>query len=289
MRIDLSVAGLKIAFEARDPRLVATVEAAWKPALRPAHAHPHRHYVVGDNDRATLNGAPWSGDQELCELVPQIELDILRAVVATHSSQIILHAGGVVLNDHLLLFVGESGAGKTSFTREALRSGGSYLSDDLLIVGGGSVRGLARTVQFDPLPRSNPVPDYLEDCDCHSYQVGNPQRKPTRVPLWTADHHTLEAFEPTPEKTVVVELRRAGFPISSSSTPSAGRTPFELVTNESSFEKKGDLERYRFLHAASLMTARTYDGFFGSGPTWALAWTHPGRDFENLRRHLSLL
>lgn len=267
MRIDLRVLECDVAIEAaRGGDVLSALHAAWRPALRPRHPDPQRHYVVESSGQVALNGAPWRGDQELSALVPQLELDILRAVVTQHASSVILHAGAVVYGQRLLLFVGESGAGKTSFTREALRRGASYLSDDLVIITDKTARGLARTVQFDPLPRSDPIPSYLLDCDCESYQVGD-ERKPTRVPLWIADHVTLEAFQPARGNTVVVGLQRA---------------------EKATLLEGSELDRYRFLHAASLVSGRTYDGCLGNGPTWAVSWTDPAREFETLLKSLRL-
>jgi hypothetical protein len=61
--------------------------------------------------------------------------EYLTSRVLARAGRVEVHCSAVAAGDHALLFVGHSGAGKTTMSRIAERAGGSVLTDDRAIVG----------------------------------------------------------------------------------------------------------------------------------------------------------
>lgn len=264
---DLLLVGQPLSVTCESASVARALRAAWRPSLSGEMA-AERRYFVDAADEIFVDGEPWTGGQDLFDVVPRLERCWLESVLARHPGATFLHGGGVVFGERLHVFVGESGAGKSSFTRELLRRGGTYLSDDMLLLESNRVRGLGRSVQFDPIPDGDPVPHYLLDCDVDSYRIGDPSRKGARVPLWTVDHAARAEFSLSNNEVVVVHLRQASSP--------------RLVRVDA-------LRRLSVLHAAALDTSRPYDGCLGWGPTFELEWAEPERELATLLDELSRL
>jgi hypothetical protein len=122
-----------------------------------------------------------------------------------------LHAGAVVFGKYLVLLLGEAGAGKSTFTREALKLGASYITDDSLICEPGRFRGVARTVHFDSIAEQNltNLPAYFRDCDVTSSQFVGSQGDTWVVPLWRGSFRTLTFFSPSPQNVLVLQITQS--------------------------------------------------------------------------------
>jgi hypothetical protein len=74
-------------------------------------------------------------EDELAE--PRVVENFLRVLAAHHALQLggaILHSAGLVFDEQAYIFVGRSGAGKTTLTRKAHEYGATVLSDDINLV-----------------------------------------------------------------------------------------------------------------------------------------------------------
>jgi hypothetical protein len=81
-------------------------------------------------------------DQKKCQLITRTEqeatstfifenyLRILAAYTSLKLGGLFLHSAGIVVNKRAFLFIGRSGAGKTTICRQAMESGHTILSDD---------------------------------------------------------------------------------------------------------------------------------------------------------------
>lgn len=61
-------------------------------------------------------------------------LSITMAALLTQRQKILLHASAIILNEELILFTGESGAGKSSIAAELSRRGYTLFSDDVCVL-----------------------------------------------------------------------------------------------------------------------------------------------------------
>src|SRR5262249_12282362 len=79
-----------------------------------------------------LGGALWTSEEG--ELFPGIGENFLRVLVAYRLLELggaVLHSAGVADGDGAFLFLGPSGAGKTTLSRQSEAQGRTVLSDDL--------------------------------------------------------------------------------------------------------------------------------------------------------------
>lgn len=99
--------------------------------------------------------SPVEGEILLAEAVPddlvavvENTLRVMAAYRLHRAGGVLLHSAGVVSNGRAYLFVGRSGAGKTTFARRSLSEGRAVLSDDLnaILPGSGGLR--VRQVPF---------------------------------------------------------------------------------------------------------------------------------------------
>ena len=61
-------------------------------------------------------------------------LSITMAALLTQRQKILLHASAIILNEKLILFIGESGAGKSSIAAEFSRRGYTLFTDDVCVL-----------------------------------------------------------------------------------------------------------------------------------------------------------
>lgn len=97
--------------------------------------------------------APARGPWALSSLVWHVN----RRVVARSLRPVLLHAGAVAFGGRAVIVVGRSGAGKTTTVAALVRSGGAYLTDDVVAVGfDGHLAGAVK-----PIGLRHPSPDLL--------------------------------------------------------------------------------------------------------------------------------
>lgn len=93
--------------------------------------------------------APWA----LSSLIWHLN----RRVVARSRRPVLLHAGAAVFGGRAVVVVGKSGAGKTTTIAALVRSGGAYLTDDVVAVDAdGRLAGAAK-----PIGLRHPSPELL--------------------------------------------------------------------------------------------------------------------------------
>lgn len=178
-----------------------------------------------------------------------------------------LHLGCVLIGRRPILFCAPSGGGKSTITREALVRGATYVTDDLLTVRGGLLSGLARSIRFKDVAESETASHpYLANMDVTSYRavVRGEERI---VPLWWGGGEVCHGFSLSDfEPPVVVRVSRGP----------------DHVQHLSS------LERSVCLHECAIASRGEYDGFLGSGPSYALSWTDPSCAYEQLLERFRL-
>jgi hypothetical protein len=123
--------------------------------------------------------------------------------------------------------------------------------------------GIARSIHFDPVLTTDPVPEYLARCDLESYQIAWPHGV-ERVPLWLNYAEVLPHVSIPRVPWLVVALCRGS------------------VDRCASLDH---VERLRQLHGAFITTGREYQGEFGFGPTYELTWHDPKAAFDLLMRN----
>jgi hypothetical protein len=244
------------------PGVVAALRATWEPALLPVAAlgagRGSLVYEIDSEGRLT-HGAEIVGKVESSgNAVSVLEGELLARMVTDNRAFFQLHAGAVVFGRQLVLLLGEAGAGKSTFTREALKLGATYITDDSLICEPGRFRGVARTVHFDSVLEGDlpNLPAYFQDCDTTSMRFMGRQGEMWAVPLWHGSFRTLSFFNPLPDKVVVFQLSQS---------------------RRSSISQFSPLERAAALLGASLSSASSDFRMVPDGPAFSLEWhSDPG-------------
>lgn len=242
------------------------IRAAWAPALELWQRGPA---VARDCIEYTLGAAETRRDGELVQpelsvrsRVAAFERDLLDELPHRLARSTLLHAGAVLDQQRLVLLVGESGAGKSTFTRQFLRAGAHYLSDDFLALEGSRLFGSPRSVQFDSVPRDE-VPAYHFDADVTSYlTMGNTHV----VPVHAQPHRPVREYDAAARPVVVVRLARAAVD---------SVVPLRAI------------ETLAALHAATLTLGTDYSGGLDHARGVALTWNRPEKAFELLREWLT--
>ena len=72
-------------------------------------------------------------------MVPSLKLLLRRLAVSRHTYFMEIHAGVVLLGNHVVLLPGSAGRGKTTLTAALVRSGGLYFSDEIALLEGSSL------------------------------------------------------------------------------------------------------------------------------------------------------
>lgn len=213
-------------------------------------------WCTGDNVEVTM-GSEFRLVKRMSAL-EEIEWRIIQLLLegASRVGASVLHAACVVYAGHPIVFLGRSGAGKSSLTRAALLRGASYVTDDLLAINGRRMVGLARSVRFSDMPASGELPEWLRSAEFL------PRRRldERRVPVFPNCGLALEEVELGQKAVTVVHLERGTHGI----------------------RELSSAERLVHLHQATLANTRTYDGSLGLGPTLALEWGAPDRGFSEI-------
>lgn len=126
-------------------------------------------------------------------LLPTIELVLYDAIADRLSPRTtILHAGAVILDGRLAVFVGESGGGKSSHVLEAVRAGATYLTDELLLTDGRAAWGIPRAIQFDLVPVGAPLLPRLSELDVASYRCVDLEGREVALPIFHVPEDRIE-------------------------------------------------------------------------------------------------
>lgn len=97
------------------------------------------------------------------DLVPALELDLYREVVA-RAEGLVLHAGAVVGQGGAALIVaGRSGAGKSTLVRAMLAAGFGYMTEECVALRGGRCVGLSRPLHVDDAAVAPPAGFAVDD------------------------------------------------------------------------------------------------------------------------------
>lgn len=258
----LRVAGLDVHVSTQTTALAAIVEAAWEPALRLARGATLRtdrdrlHYEL-DEHEVRLEGSVVPPLVAGMSSPSTFDRSLLDAVVERRAALTVLHAGCVVLGERVFFLVGQSGAGKSTFTRQLLLRGGAYVTDDLVALGRDTVCGVARTVQFDSVARAE-IPPFHADCDVTSYATS---RRDRVVPLYRGTYPVLDRVSLSGRELVVLRIQRG--------------------THEG-VRPLAPIERLGALHGAALTAARDYGGQLDRSLGFWVDWQVPDRAFELL-------
>jgi len=241
------------------PGVIEVLRACWEPALLPPKATSTSSFPAELALQVSSSGSVAYGARALGQsaspggVASLIEGYLLTQMRLDNRNSFLLHAGAVVFGDLLVLLLGQPGAGKSTFTREALRLGGSYLTDDSLVCEQGNFRGLARTVHFDAVLETElpQLPSYFRDCDLDSSRFSDREGRTWVVPLWRAEFPTLANFRAEAGKVMVLQIEHG--PVNDT---------FELSA----------LERAAALLGASLSAGSPDFRVVPEGPTFHVAW-----------------
>lgn len=258
----LRVAGLDVHVTAATAELASVVAAAWEPALRLAGAQDlgaavgRLHYELDERD-VRLDGVVVPPPLLGMSSPSTFDRSVLDAVVERHAARTVVHAGCVVLGERVFFLVGQSGAGKSTFTRQLLLRGGAYVTDDLVALDDDTVRGVARTVQFKPVARTD-IPSFHADCDVTSYVTS---RRDHVVPLYLGAYPVIDRQSILGREIVILRIQRG---VHDAVRPLA------------------PIERLGALHGAALTAARDYSGQLDHSLGFWIDWDDPDRAFSLL-------
>ena len=189
------------------PEVIPGLKAVWGGACTPQIATELEYSMTITPD------APYrlyGGEELLAEfeslttLLPGVEVSIYDLLYQWHQRYTVLH-GALVQNDvHTLLMVGPSGAGKSSLALEALKLGWHYRTDEIVVTEGSQMWGINRAVQFNPMPVSKQLPQFLVDADISSYRWLSPDLGEVYQPLYKVPANTRQ--NPTLDEVTLVVL-----------------------------------------------------------------------------------
>jgi hypothetical protein len=269
--VAFTVAGRPVLVHSYLPGAVAALRATWEPALLPVAAlgagRGALAYDIDPEGRITSGEQAVGKSKSGGNVASLLEGELLARALADNRAFFQLHAGAVVFGQHLVLLLGEAGAGKSTFTREALKLGATYITDDSLICEPGRFRGVARTIHFDSVLESDlaGLPPYFRDCDVASSRFLGKHGETWVVPLWRHAFRTISFFNPVPQKVVVFQISQS---------------------RHSNISQLSPLERAAALLGASLSSASSDFRMVPEGPAFSLEWhDKPG---ELLQRALEI-
>lgn len=147
---------------------------------------------VAERPQLVRDGAPHLSVEHVADLVPTLELEVYRQVIARVLG-LVLHAGAVVgVSGAAIVVTGRSGAGKSTLVRALLARGFRYLSEEsVALFGDARVRGLGRALHVDD-PAIAVPPGYA----CDEYVIrGRPRGAfrllhPPEHVIWRGDART---------------------------------------------------------------------------------------------------
>jgi hypothetical protein len=166
------------------------IGAVYAPASRPmlptrvverwdAHCSD-RHWQIRVEGREVERGVG-----EDVDLAGALETRFIHQLEGWHPDASLLHAALVELEGVPILFGGDSGRGKSSLTREVMRRGGRYFTDELVVTDARRVWAVQRTPVFDFGPADAPLPHWLAGADRESYAWTRPDGSRWARPLFS--------------------------------------------------------------------------------------------------------
>jgi hypothetical protein len=153
------------------------LRAVWAPAGRPiiATTRVTSWNAMEDASGWTIyvDGVPTRMGRPTEPLAPAIEDLFVERLPEWHVGRCLLHAALVEVAGNWVVFVGVSGAGKSSLTLEAVRRGGKFFTDEIVVTDGRRVWGVGRSTVFDVGPVIAELPPRLAAADRVSYRFRN--------------------------------------------------------------------------------------------------------------------
>jgi hypothetical protein len=183
-----------------------------------------------------------------------------------HASTLVLHAACVARGDQPVLFVGESGTGKSTMSLTAVERGFTYGGDELTFLDGGRVWGLPRAIHFDRVRDAVPLPPWLSAAAWEPYEFRDREGRAATVPIVPLQLGRV-APAPWPSKKLhLVFPRRA---------------------TRNRVEPCGTLEALAELHGAVRGAVRDgLEGLVHPERLWRLEWSEPGAALDELKARI---
>jgi len=268
VQIDLRVLGNPVRVTTKDESVGKAIELFWEPAKVEAASNSEtkkrRFDYVFEAGRLYFRGEIVARAETETELLAGFERHLLDTLVFVGRDTCMLHAGAVCRGQDLFVLIGPSGAGKSTFTRLLVKAGSSYLSDDLLSLGGEWLDGSARSIQFDALT-DEVVPEHFADCALVDYPAPGFPPGSLRVPMHRGTYTGSGPIRHSDKRVVLLRLEHA-------------------ATNELS--TLNALERLSCLHAATLVGGLSYAGGLDHGLGFGVVWADPERALADVLRNL---
>ena len=156
------------------PGTANILRAVWAPAtasIVPTEAH--------ETWRCSPSSEAWALEtprgrrraRTQSELAAVVESELISQLTLWHPSDSLLHGAFFELGGLPFVVLGESGAGKSSLSLEAVRRGATYHSDEIVITDGARVWGVGRSLVYDLCAPDAPMPDWLSGADRTTYQL----------------------------------------------------------------------------------------------------------------------
>lgn len=164
-----------------------------------------------------------------------------------------LHAAAVVWGPFVILFVAQSGGGKSTMTLQALRNGARYLTDDACFVSRRRMWGYARAIRFEAMECSVRMPSYVDEFDTSLLSFEQDGRRLV-MPIWCGAYSVEREISLEDFSMVVVGVTRSDRD--------------EVVPSDR-------VRRLSLLYSASILSHRVYGGEIDRGPTFELMWRDP--------------
>jgi hypothetical protein len=269
VQIDLRVLGQRVRVTTKDDAVGQAIGLFWEPARFEADGQAEdkkaRLDYVFEAGRLYFKGEIVARAETDAELLASFERHLLDTLITTGRETCMLHAGAVVLDRDLLVFVGPSGAGKSTFTRLCVQAGGSYLSDDLVSLGGEWIDGAARSIQFDALTEAE-VPAHFQGHALVDYPTPGFPAGALRVPVHRGPYRGSGPVRLSDKRVVLVRLEHG---------------------QEDVLSTLPALERLACLHAATLVGGKAYVAGLDHGLGFDLVWTDPAHALGLLRKSIA--
>lgn len=264
----------ELRLEGLPERTLAALTAVWGACMGPNTNARQRveWHVTATNHGYDLVRPDFETEHTDAEdrVAPLVEAALYRSLPRWHASETLIHAATIVRNQRPVLLLGDSGTGKSSIALEGVRAGWQYVTDELTITDGNTVRGITRTIQFDPVPVGSMLPERLRDLDVSSYRVRFDDGVERVQPLYPWHKLDVAAQPVTVAGAVVVVLAGAG--------------------QRTSLEPIAPVEALAELHAQTRGT-RTgpFGRLLGSRRAFRLRWREPREGFGEMAQALEAL
>jgi hypothetical protein len=182
--VGFHVSDLRIEVETDVPRVREGLTMVWGqagPVLEPARIVSAG--VMQDAGRVSV----WLGARrvsvEVLDALPTFEAMLYASLPAWHPPpRVLLHAAGVAFGEQTIVLAGPSGSGKSTLATALVRSGGTYLSDELLVFDGARLWGIPRAPQFEPIAAGQALPPWLREADL-GYVFRTEEGEARRLPV----------------------------------------------------------------------------------------------------------